>query len=56
MKFVLTFVHDVSPYIRTSDFKGTRERIAKYCFIDIQGRFRQNVSLNCISILHSIHD
>ena len=39
----------MTPYTRTSNFKGKRERAFNYCFIDIQGRFKQNHSLNCMS-------
>ena len=45
------FFHDVIPYIRIPIFKRERERIFNYCFIDICGRFRQNLSLNCISVI-----
>lgn len=40
------FVHNVTPYIRTFDFTGERERTFNYYFIDIQCSFRQNPVLN----------
>ena len=45
------FFHDATSYIRTSDFKGKRKRESTYCCIDIQGRFKQNLSLNCTSLM-----
>jgi len=42
------FIHDVTPSINKNFwFRGEGKNLY-CCFIDIQGRFRQNISLNCI--------
>ena len=47
-------VQDVAPYIRTSgerEREREREKISNHCYIDIQGRFKINLLLNCISLI-----